>query len=96
MAVYVDAPIHKFGRMVMCHMIADTPTELHSMADRIGVDRKWFQRQASFPHYDIAKSKRSLAVRFGAVELATVRDTGLKMREIRNAGVWKPMEGGWR
>ena len=70
MSVYVDSALHAYGRMIMCHMIADTPTELHAMADKIGVARRWFQAppKASFWHYDIAKSKRALAVKFGAVE----------------------------
>ncbi len=68
MSVYVDSSIYPYGRMVMCHMLADTPEELHAMADRIGVARRWFQAKASFPHYDIAKSKRALAVQAGAVE----------------------------
>jgi hypothetical protein len=70
MSVYVDSAFYVYGRMVMCHMIADTPTELHVMADKIGVARRWFQAppKASFWHYDIAKSKRVLAVKFGAVE----------------------------
>lgn len=96
MPVYVDAALHKFGRMVMCHMIAGTPEELHAMADKIGVARKWFQRMASFPHYDIAKSKRAEAVRHGAVELDSVLATGRKMREIRASGVWQAKEGGWQ
>lgn len=70
MSVYVDASIWRFGRLVCCHMIADTADELHAMADRIGVERRWFQdtTKASFPHYDIAKSKRALAVAAGAIE----------------------------
>ena len=43
MAVYVDDMRANFGRMKMCHMIADTIDELHTMADRIGVARRWFQ-----------------------------------------------------
>ena len=68
MSVYVDEPIHPFGRMMMCHMVADTPQELHAMADRIGVQRKWFQNKKDRPHYDICMSKRKLAVGFGAIE----------------------------
>lgn len=70
MAVYVDDMRAKFGRMVMCHMLADTTTELLAMADRIGVQRKWIQH-AGTPkeHFDIALSKRALAVQAGAQEI---------------------------
>lgn len=82
MPVYVDdmylAPMGEFGRMKMCHMIADTREELDSMADKIGVARKWIQYPTN-PHkihYDIAMSKRALAVKYGAVPI-TWRDTGV-------------------
>lgn len=57
MPVYVDRSRNAFRNMVMCHMIADSPKELHEMADAIGVQRRWFQRPpyASFWHYDIAQ-----------------------------------------
>lgn len=71
MSVYVDSPVHQFGRMVMCHLVADTIEELHAMADKIGVARKWFQHQSRFPHYDICKTKRALAVRYGAKEITS-------------------------
>jgi len=69
-SVYVDEPIHPFGRMLMCHMMADTRAELDAMADRIGVARKWIQK-AGTPqeHYDICQSKRVLAVKAGAIEV---------------------------
>ncbi len=68
MAVYVDESRWPFGRMIMCHMYADTPEELHQMADAIGIRRRWFQRRRGFPHYDICKAKRAAAVRLGAIE----------------------------
>jgi hypothetical protein len=74
MAVYVDEAKHPFGRMIMCHMLADTPDELHAMADRIGIARRWFQRDASTPHYDICKSKRAPGVAAGAVEVTERRE----------------------
>ena len=61
MAVYVDKAQHKLGRMVMCHMLADSMDELLEMADRIGVKRKWFQPR-SHPHFDICKSSRAKAI----------------------------------
>jgi hypothetical protein len=71
MSVYVDAAIYGYGRMIMCHLIADTPDELHAMADRIGVARRWFQSppKASFWHYDVCKAKRAIAVAAGAIEV---------------------------
>ena len=67
MTVYVD-DMHRyamgqFGRMKMSHMIADSEEELHAMADKIGVARHWYQGD----HYDIAISKRTLAIANGAV-----------------------------
>lgn len=63
--VYVDNMQASYGRMIMCHMAADTEAELHAMADKIGIQRKWFQGD----HYDICKAKRTLAVKYGAKEV---------------------------
>lgn len=78
MTVYVDDMKANFGRMIMCHMIATDEAELHAMADRIGIARKWFQGD----HYDIALSKRALAVAAGAVEI-TWRQAGHMMFAVR-------------
>jgi len=77
MTVYVDDARHRFGCMVMCHMWADSLDELLAMVDRIGVARKWIQghptlsfgkhRNASWVHFDIAASKKALAIQHGAV-----------------------------
>jgi len=91
MSVYVDRPIWRYGRMTMCHMIADMPAELHAMADRIGVARRWFQAppKASFWHYDIAKSKRELAVAAGAISVERNAFVAA-MRRIRESEVFGP------
>ena len=97
MSVYVDRVAIGYGRMVMCHMIADTADELHAMADRIGVDRRWFQdaSKASFPHYDIARSKRALAIAAGAIDCDRNTFVG-HMRRLRPAwgvyGVGNPAQ----
>lgn len=62
MAVYVDDMRAPVWRMKLCHMIADTDAELHAMAQRIGVARRWFQGD----HYDVCLSKRGRAIDLGA------------------------------
>ena len=71
MAVYVDNARIPYGRMVMCHMVADDLKELHQMAGRIGINRKWFQdaNNHRIPHYDICLSKRAEAIKNGAIEI---------------------------
>ena len=89
MPVYVDRATNAFGRMSMSHLIADTPEELHAMADRIEVQRRWFQAppKASFWHYDIAQSKRALAINAGAIDCDRVAFVG-HLRRIRESGVF--------
>lgn len=80
MSVFVDKPIHPFGRMKMCHMLADTHDELLAMADKIGVNRKWIQHEGTpREHFDVCKSKRDLAIKHGAIEV-TMRDIAMKIR----------------
>lgn len=40
MTVYVGDMRAKYGRLILCHMVADTDAELHAMAARIGVARR--------------------------------------------------------
>jgi len=86
--VYVDDMRAGFGRMIMCHMVADTRVELLEMADRIGVDRKWI-RKAGTPkeHFDICLSKRAVAIRLGAVGI-TQRELALRIckSQVRGSG----------
>jgi hypothetical protein len=87
MTVYVDDMNAPFGRMKMCHMLSDSDEELHAMADRIGVARKWWQspEKASVSHYDIALSKKALAVAAGAVQISW-RQVGAMSRRRRVTG----------
>jgi hypothetical protein len=63
--VYVDTMRAPYRRMIMCHMGADSIDELHEMAQKIGVARRWFQGD----HYDVCKAKRAIAIAFGAKEI---------------------------
>lgn len=76
----------KYGRLVMCHMIADSEDELHLMADKIGVARKWYQGD----HYDICLSKRAKAVAAGAVELTLRELARIAIEKRRNSRGERP------
>lgn len=99
MSVYVDDMNAPFGRMLMCHLIADTTEELLTMVDKIGVQRKWIQNAGTNrEHFDIALSKKKLALAAGAIEIEygaelaemlQQRDKGEKMRP-RQKGVTCP------
>lgn len=73
MSVYVD-DLRKYhnawGPFLAgsCHMWADSEDELHIMAQKIGLQRSWFQTDGMVNHYDLTAFKRALAIHFGAVE----------------------------
>jgi len=71
-SVYVDDMQAGYGRMIMCHMSADTTEELLAMVDAIGVRRKWIQYPGTYKeHFDVCLAKRSKAVELGAVEVTS-------------------------
>jgi hypothetical protein len=73
--VYVDNMNAPYGNMVMCHLLADTREELLEMVDRIGVQRKWIQYKGTYlEHFDIALSKKKLAIQAGAKEIEYGRE----------------------
>lgn len=74
MTVYVDESKNVYHRYKMCHMFAVDLDELHRMADSIGVARRHFQdpwklNTVSWPHYDIAQTKKKAAIALGAEEI---------------------------
>ena len=67
--------------MVFKYMVADTESELHAFARKIGLKRSWFQPQSS-PHYDLTPAKRQEAVAMGATEW-TLKQMGEWLLERR-------------
>lgn len=60
------------GRVVQsCHMFTDSAdlTELHQVAELIGMKRAWFQEHRVAPHYDLTPSRRAAAIAAGAVSV---------------------------
>jgi hypothetical protein len=66
MAVYVDEEGIRWRGREWCHLVADSLDELHSFADRLGLQRRWFQSKTLYPHYDVTKSVRVRALALGA------------------------------
>ena len=98
MAVYVDDMKAPYRGMLMCHMLADSDEELHAMASRIGVARRWWQspERSSGSHYDICQSKRALAVAAGAVEITLRQAAVMNMRRRVTGSLGNPEEAwGW-
>lgn len=93
MSVYVDDMEAEFGRMKMCHMVADTREELNAMADTIGVARKWIQKAKHdhTVHYDICLSKKAKALTAGAIEV-TWRWVGMRQMALRGGKPVPPVE----
>lgn len=81
MAVYVDDMRARLGRMVMCHMIADTDDDLRAMANKIGVSQRWHQGD----HFDICLSKRAMAVQYGAIDISRRELVSMIMQQRRTA-----------
>ncbi len=86
MSVYVDqlqqtTPSLRWPYHQTCHLVADSLNELHLMAARLGLRKRWFQNQASLPHYDLTSNKRALAIRLGAREISWQQ-----LKEIIKAG----------
>ncbi|MBW3243484.1 DUF4031 domain-containing protein [Epibacterium sp. DP7N7-1] len=94
MTVYVDDVRHRYGRMIMCHMWADSIEELLKMADRIGMNRCWLQQppKASWVHFDVSLTMKAKAIAAGAVltdrygpleHVARMRGDDRKLEQIR-------------
>ena len=92
MTVYVDDMNAQYGRMKMVHMLASTDQELHEMAAKIAVARKWWQspEKTSGSHYDIFLSKKVLAIQFGAIEITWRQAGAMNTRRKITGELGKP------
>ena len=88
MSCYVDTvrsyPTAGLRFTDFCHLLADEREELHEMAARLGMPRRFFQDHPWRWHYDLPAHLRPEAVRFGAVEVE-LRAVGRLLRDRRDA-----------
>lgn len=95
MTVYVDTMRAKFGRLIMCHMVADTDDELHAIASAIGVNRRYWQspgRIAAGSHYDICLTMKQRALMLGAIEISLRTLAIMNLRRRLTGVLGKPDE----
>ncbi len=87
--VYIDNFNCGYGRMKMCHMIADTTQELLEMADKIGVKRKWLQKAGTYQeHFDVCLSMKAKALKLGAKDI-TIKELSALTIKKREAEIVK-------
>lgn len=92
MTVYVDdwRQQARVGRLSArwSHLLCgpeDDIAELHALAARIGLQRRWFQNKPwPHQHYDVTDSKRAQAIAAGAVPI-TWREVGQMTVDARRA-----------
>jgi hypothetical protein len=81
MTVYVDDMRLRYGRMIMCHMLADTEQELHDFAKALGLARRHYQGD----HYDVCLATKRRALKLGAIEVT--RRAMVRLRRDFRAGI---------
>ncbi|MDP9118477.1 MAG: DUF4031 domain-containing protein [Actinomycetota bacterium] len=88
MTCYVDTVRSYPGKGLrfseFCHLLADTPAELHAMADALGIPRRFYQDHLWRWHHDLPEHLRARAVELGAREI-TMHEVGALLRERRAA-----------
>jgi hypothetical protein len=69
------------------HLQADSLSELHAFAARLGLRRAWFQTRPARPehdHYDLSRSGREQAIALGAID-EPWREAVRRRRALREA-----------
>lgn len=86
MSVYVDHlkpwEAHRWWAH-MCVGANDPLDDLHEFAQRIGLQRRWFQDKPRYPHYDVTPGMHRRALACGARELCRVEFVRTCSREAK-------------
>ncbi|MCC5947422.1 MAG: DUF4031 domain-containing protein [Nitriliruptoraceae bacterium] len=80
MAILVDPAVWPHRGRRFAHLVSDRSyDELHAFADRLGLQRRWFQGD----HYDVPDTVRAQAIALGA-EAVSAEEL---VRRLRAAGL---------
>ena len=83
--LYVDSMRMPFGRMLMSHMIADTPQELAEAEKTLGLPKGSIQYPSTWKeHLDVSQSKRAEAIKMGA-KVTPTKELAMMLIERRKA-----------
>lgn len=92
MAVYIDSEGIRWRNRLWCHLVADSLSELHEFARRLGLKRQWFQAHGAYPHYDVTMTVREKALGLGAVDADRYtivdRSRGLRRELLAQGTLW--------
>ena len=64
--LYVDHARIPYGRMLMSHLMADTPEELREAAEQLGLSARIQRPGTEKEHLDVSETKRREALAMGA------------------------------
>jgi hypothetical protein len=89
MAVYTHEPMGCIPNphwpcTQVAHLIGDDENELHVFAERIGMQRAWFQAHGRLPHYDLTPQRYEMAIAAGA-ETMTLREFAVRFLKPRQS-----------
>jgi hypothetical protein len=70
-----------------CHLLADTRSELHALAEQVGMPRRAFQDHPWRWHYDLPGPLRERALALGAVPVTTHQVGALLKLRRRELGI---------
>lgn len=74
--MYVDDLVTYANLGPMCHMVADSNSELVAFARKLGIPHAWYQRPTPpkrlYGHYDLGERYRTQAIRNGALAVPRV------------------------
>lgn len=82
--LYVDDMKWPLARMIMSHMMADSPEELRSACDSLGLKRGYIQHPGTWrEHLDVSQTKRDQAVKQLGAREVTQREMAMMRMERR-------------
>lgn len=88
--VYVDDSRIPYKRLLMGHVIADTPEELVAAAEAVGMKAAWLQNLPSGVHFDACLEKRRLLVKNGAVQISARTAAAMNARRKATGSLGRP------